>query len=226
MSKKVHDAEPHAPLWCLTYGDMVTQLTAFFMVLFVMASSKGASRQEVAAGISKYFNRHTNISGYPLKVRAATSLAQFQGARNNAVSGAEIMVTSVARGRMISIGGRTLFEKGSAELRPSGYDTLKSIADMVKGYRNQLEITGHASRSEVGPGSRFEDEWELSWRRARAVADFLIKTGGIPEKRLKITGSSYHEPAARSMFEDEDSQNRRVEILEVSVLEGSLPDEN
>jgi len=221
MAKKIHDAEPHSPLWCLTYGDMVTQLTAFFMVLFVMASAKGTQRQEMATGISGKFNRFKNVSGNPLRIRALTSMAQFQGARANATIGPEITVTAVARGRMIAIGGRTLFEKGSAQLRPAGYDALRSIIDIVKGYRNPLEITGHASRNEVGPGSRFEDEWELSWRRARAVADYLVKTGDIPESRLKITGSSYHDPATASMIEDEDSRNRRVEILEVSLLDRS-----
>jgi flagellar motor protein MotB len=219
MSKKAHDAEPHAPLWCLTYGVMVTQLTAFFMVLFVMASAKGEKRQEVAAGIRDAFNHFSKTSGYPLKVRAATSLAQFQGARANAVIGPEVTVTSVARGRVIAIGGKTLFEKGSAQLKDASHATLTSIADMVKGYKNPLEITGYASRNEVGPGSRFEDEWELSWRRARAVADFLVKNGNIPESRMKITGGSFHHPAATSMYQDEDSLNRRVEILEVSMLD-------
>ena len=221
MGKKVHDAEPHAPLWCLTYGDMVTQLTAFFMVLFVMASAKGEKREQVNAGIRDAFNRYTKVSGYPLKVRAATSLAQFQGARATAVIGPELTVTSPARGRMITIGGKTLFEKGSAQLRDASHATLTSIADMVKGYKNPLEITGHASQNEVGPGSRFEDEWELSWRRARAVADFLVKNGNIPESRMKITGSSFHDPAETSMFKDEDSRNRRVEILEVSMLDAN-----
>ncbi|HOX05739.1 MAG TPA: OmpA family protein [Planctomycetota bacterium] len=219
MSKKAHDAEPHAPLWCLTYGDMVTQLTAFFMVLFVMASAKGASRQEAAAGIRDRFNRYKNFSGNPLRSRAATSMAQFQGARANALIGPEVTVTSVARGRMIAIGGKTLFDKGSAQLRPASYETLSKIVDIVKGYKNQLEITGHASASEVGPGSRFEDEWELSWRRARAVAEFLAKTGNIPESRLMINSSSYHRAAAANLTGDEDSRNRRVEILEVSLLD-------
>jgi chemotaxis protein MotB len=221
MAKKIHDAEPHSPLWCLTYGDMVTQLTAFFMVLFVMATAKGVDRKAVATGIREKFNHFKSYSGNPLRVRTVTGMAQYQGARANATIGPEITVTAVARGRMIAIGGRTLFEKGSAQLRPSGYDTLRQIIDIVAGYRNPLEITGHASRNEVGPGSRFEDEWELSWRRARAVADYLVKVGNIPEDRLNIAGRSYHEAAAPSMIEDEDSHNRRVEILEVSLLDRS-----
>ena len=128
---------------------------------------------------------------------------------------------SVARGRLIAIGGKVLFEKGSAQLRPAGHEILTEIADVVGGLRNPLEITGHASRNEVGPGSRFEDEWELSWRLARAVADYLVKVGNIPEDRLNIAGRSYHEAAAPSMIEDEDSHNRRVEILEVSLLDRS-----
>ena len=221
MPKKLRDVEPHSPLWCLTYGDMITQLTAFLLVLFTLASARGDQQKLVLQGVANAFNRYPWTSGGLARVRTATSVAQFQGASANAVHGPDVRVMSVARGRLIAIGGKVLFEKGSAQLRPAGHEILTEIADVVGGLRNPLEITGHASQGEVGPGAHFEDEWELSWRRARAVADFLVKTGNLPEDRLRLTGSSYYKPADLSMFSDEDSRNRRVEILVVSTLDRS-----
>jgi flagellar motor protein MotB len=86
----------------------------------------------------------------------------------------------------------------------------------VKGYKNRVEIRGHASMGEARRGSRYRDEWELSFYRAKEVADFLVREKGISEGRLRVTGASFHSPAAESLFRDEDSRNRRVEIVEIS----------
>jgi chemotaxis protein MotB len=100
-------------------------------------------------------------------------------------------------------------------LRAGAHGILEAAADMLTGYKNRIEIRGHASRGEVTDKSRFADEWELSFYRAKAVADFLVREGKISEKRLRVTGCSYHNPAAASLFKDDESRNRRVEIVEV-----------
>jgi chemotaxis protein MotB len=88
-------------------------------------------------------------------------------------------------------------------------------ADMLTGYKNRVEIRGHASQGEIKESSKYADEWELSFARAKAVADFLVQEGKLKERRLRVTGCSFHDPAAVSLFSDEDSRNRRVEIVEV-----------
>lgn len=215
MPRKMKTEEPGAPLWCLTYGDMITQCTAFFIMLFALSEVRSDKFRTVAAEISRAFNRSPGVGG-STGMKTATSFARHRkAALEAAVTGPDLRVERWEEGKKIVVGGRVLFERGSAELLPGAHRVLGEVADIVRGYRNRVEVRGHASRGEVLPGSRFADEWELSFYRAKAVAGHLAREGRVPEGRLRITGSSFHQPAASSMFEDEDSRNRRVEIVEV-----------
>lgn len=216
--KKVEEAKEGAPLWCIVYADLMTQLMAFFVMLFAMGEIKADKGRTIAESIRLALNQR-RLDGGAMGVRATTGVARVEGAVPTAVEGSEIRVVSTSsEGRMVVIGGSTLFERGSAQLLPRSRRVLGEVADIVKGYRNRLEVRGHASQGELAPGSPFADEWELSWHRAKAVADFLSQVGGIDEKRLRITGSSYYDPAALSLFQHEDARNRRVEIVEVREL--------
>jgi len=212
---KKQDEEISAPLWCLTYGDMITQCMAFFVMLFALSEVRSDKARKVAAEISRAFNR-SPMTGGAVGLATATSFARFRkAALESAVTGADLRVQKLEEGQKIVVGGKALFKRGSAELRPRAFRVLREAADMLAGYKNRVEIRGHASRGEVSAGSRYSDEWELSFYRAKAVADFLVRDGKIKERRLRVTGSSYHHPAAASLFKDEDSRNRRVEIVEV-----------
>jgi chemotaxis protein MotB len=189
---------------------------AFFVMLFALSEIKSDRVRIIAAEISRAFKR-TNVTGGATGLKTATSFARFRKtSRVTAVTGPDLRVRSFPQGQKIVIGGHVLFPKGSADLLPGAHRVLSEVADMVRGYKNRLEVRGHASRNEVGAGSVHRDEWELSFKRAQAVADFMLRQGGIPEARLRITGCSYHDPAVESLFESEDSRNRRVEIVEVA----------
>ena len=214
MPKKEPE-EVSAPLWCLTYGDMITQCMAFFVMLFALSEVRSDKARQVMADISRAFNRQPAVGG-AVGLRTATSFARHRkAALEVAITGPDLRVEYIRQGVKIAVGGRVLFKRGSADLLPSGFRKLREAAGMLKGYLNRVEIRGHASRGEVGAGSPYADEWELSWRRAKAVADFLVRQGKILEVRLRVTGCSYHDPAAASMFRDEDQRNRRVEIVAV-----------
>ena len=215
--KKVEAAQEGAPLWCIVYADMVTQLMAFFIMLFALSEIRSDKGKILTSSIRVAFHGRRQFGG-TMGARTVTSVAQAQAAIAQAIEGPDWKVRDIRGSGMVVIGGKVLFEKGSAELLPQSYAILRRTADVVEGYRNRVEVRGHASHGELSPGARFADEWELSFYRAKAVADFLVRVGKIDEKRLRVTGSSYHDPAAASMFGDEDMRNRRVEIVEVREM--------
>lgn len=213
--EKKKDEEISAPLWCLTYGDMITQCMAFFVMLFALSEVRSDRARIVAAEISRAFNRSVRVGG-AVGLNTATSFARFRkAALESAITGADLRVQKLAEGRKIVVGGKVLFKRGEAELRSGARRVLREAADMLTGYKNRVEIRGHASRGEVTGNTRYTDEWELSFYRAKAVAEFLVGDGKISEQRLRVTGCSYHNPAAASLFKDDESRNRRVEIVEV-----------
>jgi chemotaxis protein MotB len=93
------------------------------------------------------------------------------------------------RGIVIEVGGDSIFDYGSATIKPEIQPALKRIAATLKSerYSNfRFNIVGHTS-DERFSSPQFPSNWELSSARASAVAHFL-ETRGIRRTRLKATG--------------------------------------
>jgi chemotaxis protein MotB len=191
---------------------------AFFVMLFALSEIRSDKYRQVAAEISRAFTRSPRVGG-ATGLRTATSFARHRrSALEASVTGPDLRVVKYDEGTRIVIGGKVLFERGSADLLPQAYQRLDETAQLLQGYKNRIEVRGHTSRGEVPQGSPYADDWELSFFRAKAVADYLINKCEIPEARLRVTGSSWHQPAASDLFSDEESGNRRVEVIEVGEL--------
>jgi OmpA-OmpF porin, OOP family len=74
----------------------------------------------------------------------------------------------------------------------------------------KIEIAGHTDNT----GS-YAYNMELSLKRSRAVADFII-TKGIKKDRISTRGYGYEQGAATNETEEGRQKNRRVEITVVS----------
>ncbi|OFV87020.1 MAG: hypothetical protein A3J75_07335 [Acidobacteria bacterium RBG_16_68_9] len=100
-----------------------------------------------------------------------------------------------------------MFESGKAYLQPGARDKLRRFADVLNRYpRTNVEIIGHTD-------SRGSDEsnYDLSERRARAVADELAAAGVVPS-RMAVRGEGESRPLATNDTTEGRAQNRRVEI--------------
>ena len=100
-----------------------------------------------------------------------------------------------------------MFESGKAYLQPGARDKLRRFGDVLNRYpRTNIEIIGHTD-------SRGSDEsnYELSDRRARAVADELASAGVAPS-RMRVRGEGESRPVATNDTAEGRAQNRRVEI--------------
>ena len=100
-----------------------------------------------------------------------------------------------------------MFASGSAALQPGARDKLRRFSEVLNRYpRTTVHIIGHTYRR----GSE-ESNYELSRRRARAVADELIGDG-VNSTRLSTLGRGATQPIAGNDTPEGRAQNRRVEI--------------
>lgn len=103
--------------------------------------------------------------------------------------------------------GNLLFDYDKAEIRPQYYSDLDQVVRVLK--RNatmQVEIQGHTDN--VG-SKRYN--LPLSLRRAKAVANYLIRHG-IAKDRLTVKGYWFSRPVAPNTTPEGRQKNRRVEI--------------
>lgn len=107
----------------------------------------------------------------------------------------------------VSMSSDIMFETGKAYIQPGGRDKLRQFAGVLNRYpRTTIEVVGHTD-------SRGSDDsnYELSNRRARAVADELVADGVSPS-RIRTRGEGPSRPVASNDAPEGRSQNRRVEI--------------
>jgi outer membrane protein OmpA-like peptidoglycan-associated protein len=99
------------------------------------------------------------------------------------------------------------FANDSANLRPEFFDTLNSVAFVLRRFNHTLvKVAGFTSNT----GSIMHNQL-LSEQRAQSVADFLIDAG-INPARLVTVGYGIRYAIASNNTEEGQALNRRVEI--------------
>ena len=120
-----------------------------------------------------------------------------------------VTVTRDGDNLVLNMPSDVTFASGSESLQPQFYDTLDDVSRVLQAYPSTLiDITGHAD-------SDGADDFNLalSERRARSVADYLVRNGRVNPNRIALAGRGEREPIASNATAAGKAQNRRVEIL-------------
>lgn len=226
-----------APLWVVTYGDMMSLLLCFFILLAAFSELKQDHEyQRVITAVKEAFGFSGGVGVMPTDDPPMRSMIETLEAiaRNQAeeskvsqtnergIHGRETRVSRVHDGLMFTIGGHLTFDPGSATLKPGARKELLRVAQLLKGRNNKIAIRGHAALKKLPSGSPFDDLRDLSYARALAVADILRDEGGIPDQVIVIEALGATEPVAlRRYSPDQLTENRRVEVV---MLESMVSD--
>src|SRR6266436_5092756 len=94
----------------------------------------------------------------------------------DAAAGQGLQVRDEIDRSIITLRDDALFEAASAGLLRAGADTLRPVAQALRGTAGQVLVLGHTD-SHPERSARFPSNWELSVERARAVHDALLLFG-------------------------------------------------
>jgi len=233
MAKKKCSCPAGVPEWVVTFGDMMSLLLTFFILLAAFSELKQEREyQRVITAVKEAFGYSGGVGVLPtddpplrsmietLEQVARKSLKEKQiaAAVEPGMHGQHAKVTRVREGLMFTIGGNLLFEPGSAELRPQAKEEILKVAALLRGRRNKIEIRGHAS--EILPAdSPYKDLRDLSYYRAKAVGEVLIRDGGLDPLTLSYDARGATEPIRpRAYSAEEQAENRRVEIVMTETM--------
>lgn len=221
-----------APAWMVTYGDMMSLLLCFFVIIVSMSELKQDDRfRRVVASLKEAFGYDATIGNAPVDADSINSLIQrlqtviippelkdSGDADVEGIEGRVYKVTDVREGIHIEIGGRITFAPFSAVLKPVSLELVGQIADKIRGKNNIVKITGHATREGLPEDHLYTDPVDLSFARARAVADELVNRG-VRRERIRIVAAGSAAPVERDDYTEElRSRNRRVEIVVTEAL--------
>jgi chemotaxis protein MotB len=233
--RKKEQAGGGAPEWMVTYGDMVTLLLTFFVMLLAMSEVKKDARfVDFMQAIKEAFGYVGGVEQTPLEeVETPRNIdltemliipvrsKDFSESDDEGLRGRQHSVTNIRRGDRFDVGGKLYFSPLGDGVSDENRERLGELADKLRGLSTQIEIRGHCSALPV-EGSPHASHFDLAYARARSVADAL-KSFGIDEQRLIIVSAGINEPVARQAYTSaEREQNDVVEILEMNSRVGEL----
>lgn len=169
--------------WMSTYGDMVTLLLCFFVLLTAVSKPDAAKFEMIQAGFNESLGKKEVTRPIEMMMMELTEDIQ------SADLSEKISLGSDTQGIVLELSDDLTFAHGSAEILPEAMPILKRIAATLQSERYNsfsFSIEGHTS-DESFSSDRFPSNWELSSARASSIARFLEKRG-IPRVRLKATG--------------------------------------
>lgn len=220
-----------APAWVMTYGDMMSLLLCFFIMLTAFADFQpggGGSAAVVQAMQSIQKALGIKLKNDSVISQAVTFNAMLDQIKKvleeydsehrgdtdqKGIQGKTFRLKRIRDGMEITIGGPILFEPFAARLTEQGRDSLVNIADILKGHRNKVDIVGHAAEQPAPADWTYSDAMQLSYDRARCVADELVRKGVDP-RAVRLVAVGANEPVRKDSDQfTRSGDNRRVEIV-------------
>jgi chemotaxis protein MotB len=231
--KKCPECETCLPAWLAAFGDLMSLLLCFFVLLLSMSSmdmkkvseaigSLSGSLSVLEGGIkteiSKEVQReHKSVEVTTESTQTVERISQALIDANEMIEkgkGPAISLEESEDGFVIKLPASLLFKSGSAVIENE--DTLlflKRIALIVNELSNDMRVSiqGHTDNTKPGANSPFKDNWELSSARGISVLQELI-LDGVDPKRLSASGYAEFSPDATNATKTGREKNRRVEI--------------
>lgn len=206
-----------APLWMITYADMVTLLLTFFILYYSIASMNMQKFKEAIIG-----EEQASIGLLELldSAQIKETMQSLTGLKSNDIlkdiqevaEDTELDVDTSAAKVVVRVPGASLFKPGQADLQLSARPILDEVIRVVNKYPNyKIHIQGHTDDEPIST-ERFPTNWELSAARATAVLRYFIDKGAEPE-RMTATGYADTFPLARNDTVPGRAKNRRVEFV-------------
>jgi chemotaxis protein MotB len=221
------DPAPSAPEWAVTFGDLMSLLLTFFILLVSMSEIKKNDRfQGIADSIQQQFGRDA-LGGLAGGLRPRNSeiaslavtgreLRKKYLAEEAAVEtdGATPRVQLVRPGERTTIGTVIYFDGETTALSPENGADLHSIAGELRGKPQMIEVRGVAARRPPQPTEHIRDNWDLAYERCRQTQAYLVSELRIDPARIRLSVAAPGN-AASSLPEQRPDQPR----VEVFLLE-------
>jgi len=193
--------------WIYTYGDMVTLLLCFFVLLFAMSKTEEEKFRAVAASF-----KGPPESSSPFMFKGAPSFMESIEAMLKKSDISEVTdITVDDRGITVSFSDTAMFKPGKAEPTKEGVRVIEKFSGLLHALSNSVIIEGHTDdvpiKSEIYPSN-----WELSGARSGSVARHLEQFG-IPSRRIEIAAYGSTRPKVANENLELRSLNRRIDIL-------------
>lgn len=229
------DGPPGVPEWVVTYGDMMSLLLTFFIMLVSLSEIVAEKKyQEVVQTMDAYLSGYQTAPVAPpdddfpanshfdsdsaLGARAKDDHGTG-GVQSKSVEGDDVRIKVTDEGIPQQVGEPIVFLPGLSHLTAAQEDRLKEgmpdIIQELSGKPNKIEIRAHSSVLPDGANAEGDDALRLTYKRGHVILKLLTKWG-IDPNRIRLTAASDSIPASDNP--DRRLPDDRVEIYTTNVF--------
>ena len=220
------------PEWILTYGDMMSLLLCFFIMLYAISTIEIVKVQAAIESLREGFG-YRGASQVPQQ-RSANATKQRINSTGRAKrldvmrggqpviapQGENPQVATIRPGEEPIRGGIIRFDFGSDELNEQAKRDIDVIYDQLAGSPLKIRIKGHAGPDERGASRLVHDK---AYARAINVQEYLVEKG-IKRQHFEISVAGSNEPLARSNIAAQANPQLVNSYVEVMLLSTFLRD--
>lgn len=231
MAKHVeHEEHENHERWLVSYADFITLLFAFFVVMYAISnvdknraiqveqavkwalhtSGKGGGGTSVVAG--PLSSQPDLANGGVVIERMRLRLEERMRATGVGVARPSLLVIAEGKKLTVRLSTMELFDQGEALPRPAMLPTLDAVLRELAAVGGVLSIEAHADSAGRGRGG-VDPNWELSARRAAAVAAYADATRALPAARIRAIGYGATRPIAPEDTAEGRQKNRRLDLV-------------
>lgn len=234
--KPPEEQEPGAPAWMTTYGDMVTLVLTFFVLLFSFSTVDAKKWEGLVSSFSgmrlvaiEPLDPSSAVKGFDMPTPRPTSALEaeqlkdefdelYQRIQNyiddNQLQ-SQLAVDKHEDVILLRVTESILFDSGRDIIKPEATELLRKVGLIFDEYEQSIagiRIEGHTDNVPINT-AQFESNWELSMARAVRVLRFYLANSIIEPPKYTVSGYGEYHPIATNDTEEGKAQNRRVDFV-------------
>lgn len=217
-----------APAWLTSFGDLMSLLLTFFILLYSMSIISLERFYQVLKGLIDAFGGrqviynedgslrdsriNINMENMHLRIKKFADLkrriAEIKRSLVQRGIDADYLVTGTCM--KLRVNTAKLFPVGSEEPYEEAKGIFTDMCQKLKPFSLPITIEGHTDDLPIGT-QRYPSNWELSAARAINVLKLFISCG-YPKDLLSAVGYGEHHPIAPNDTPENRAKNRRIEF--------------
>ena len=204
LSRHDHDEND----WMLSYGDMMTLLPVFFVLIVAVSQIDAVKLQLITQSMRNAMG--SEVSFVPTLKEIEEKLRQSIKEMNLQDV---VYVNRDKHGVQLMLRGESFFPSGEATLYSETFPFLNMVALQIHETPYRVSIEGHTDNVPIH-NVRYPSNWELSGARAGAVVRYFEEQE-LPSDRFSIAGfadTKPVDPAIGNSTPEARALNRRVVI--------------
>jgi len=230
--------EEGAPAWVVTFGDLMSLLLCFFVLLLSFSEMDKAKYKEVSGSLAKAFGVQHKVRAFQvpkgvkmiakdfdqeviptkpreefINVQKRVGVQLKKEIETQFHNLRELIQVEVGEKEVvIRLMGETAFDSGKADIKEQMVPLLLKIGSGLSETKGDIIIAGHTDNVPL-TGGPYGSNLKLSIARAATVAEFLLEESALPPSRVSTMGFGKYRPMESNDTADGRKRNRRVEII-------------